>query len=71
MNFDNIKRVRDLSGLNQSNFWNRVGVTQSGGSRYETGRRTPEPVKKLLTVAYGTESQRNKLLEELTPPYLT
>lgn len=31
-------------GLNQSQFWQPFGVTQSGGSRYETNRNSPAPV---------------------------
>ena len=51
--------------LNQTGFWSRVGVTQSGGSRYESGRNIPKPVQLLLTVTYGTPSQSNKALEYL------
>ena len=49
--FDNIKNVRDIRkklGLNQQEFWSCLGVTQSGGSRYESGRTMPKPVRKLL-----------------------
>ena len=36
---------RQATGLNQSAFWAPLGVTQSGGSRYEsTGRAIPTPV---------------------------
>lgn len=45
-------RERNKLGLNQSQFWNKLGVTQSGGSRYEGGRKIPAPVKKLLYVVY-------------------
>lgn len=38
--------------MNQHAFWSRIGVTQSGGSRYETGRNIPAPVKKLLYITY-------------------
>ena len=46
--FDNIKNVRDIRkklGLNQQEFWSCLGVTQSGGSRYESGRTMPKPVR--------------------------
>lgn len=66
MNFDNIKRVRESIPMNQTDFWNRVGVTQSGGSRYESGRTIPKPVKMLLTIAYGTTSERSKALYSIT-----
>jgi DNA-binding transcriptional regulator YiaG len=36
---------RRLLRLNQKDFWSRLGVTQSGGSRYESGREMPEPVQ--------------------------
>lgn len=34
---------------NQFVFWSRFGVTQSGGSRYESGRDIPGPLRLLLT----------------------
>jgi transcriptional regulator with XRE-family HTH domain len=40
--------LRASSGLNQSDFWKRFGVTQSGGSRYESGRKMPTPLKVLM-----------------------
>lgn len=55
------KRVREMrsdSGLNQSDFWKRVGITQSGGSRYESGRRVPKPVELLLCVVYGNAAEK-------------
>lgn len=49
----NIRLLRGLSGLDQTAFWKRVGVTQSGGSRYENGeRRVPTPVQSLLRLVY-------------------
>jgi transcriptional regulator with XRE-family HTH domain len=44
--------LRHKLGINQSDFWARVGVTQSGGSRYEAGRRLPRPVAELLRLCY-------------------
>lgn len=52
-------------GLNQSQFWSRVGVTQSGGSRYESGRNIPRPAQVLLHLAYGTQKQAEDLLSWL------
>jgi DNA-binding transcriptional regulator YiaG len=49
--------IRDKLGLNQSEFWGRLGVTQSGGSRYESGRKIPRPVQRLIAIAYGTDKQ--------------
>ena len=48
--------------LNQSEFWGRLQVTQSGGSRYEGGRDMPEQVALLLHLIYGTEKQAVNLL---------
>jgi hypothetical protein len=59
------RRARCLLRENQLKFWSRVGITQCGGSRYETGRRIPKPVQKLLTIAYGTERQREAALRSL------
>lgn len=47
-----LKALRGLTGLNQSQFWGPLGVTQSGGSRYESGRMVPAPVNALLNQAY-------------------
>lgn len=48
----NPRELRRKLGLTQSQFWKRVGVGQSGGSRYESGRDMPEPVVMLLGVVY-------------------
>jgi len=39
---------RRATGANQSVFWSKFGVTQSGGSRYESGRTMPAPLKELI-----------------------
>ena len=44
----NIAAYRQKLGLNQQVFWSGLGVTQSGGSRYESGRNLPKPVALLL-----------------------
>lgn len=43
-----ITDARKTEGLNQSAFWSRFGVTQSGGSRYESGRSIPNPTAMLI-----------------------
>jgi hypothetical protein len=53
------------AGLNQAEFWNAVFVTQSGGSRYESGRVLPTPVQALLTVAYGGKHEAKKVIDFL------
>jgi len=61
----NVKKQRKQLGLTQAQFWNRIQVTQSGGSRYENGRPIPGPVKSLLALAYGTEKERQKVARRL------
>lgn len=46
----NLADYRKKLGLNQHVFWSGLGVTQSGGSRYESGRGLPKPVAMLLTL---------------------
>src|SRR5512134_336840 len=48
----NPRGIRRRLRLNQQEFWSRVGVTQSGGSRYETGRSMPRPVRELLRLVH-------------------
>lgn len=43
-----ITEYRKSIGFNQKEFWSRIGVTQSGGSRYEAGRSIPVPTVMLL-----------------------
>ena len=43
-------KVRDDQRCNQKDFWNRYGVTQSGGSRYENMRRIPLPTSMLMVL---------------------
>ena len=44
--------LRRSLNLGQSAFWLRLGVTQSGGSRYENGRPLPVAVGMLLDTVY-------------------
>jgi len=53
--FDKISDPREIRrklGLNQQEFWTQIGVTQSGGSRYESGRNMPKPVRELLRLVH-------------------
>lgn len=58
--------LRKRQGLNQYDFWTPLGITQSGGSRYENGpvqganerrlrngRRVPKPVALLLQLRHS------------------
>ena len=49
-NYRELRRKMDIS---QSEFWNRIGVTQSGGSRYETMRRVPKTTQAVIDLTYG------------------
>jgi hypothetical protein len=46
------RHLRQRLGLNQQQFWSAVGVTQSGGSRYESGRDMPKPVTELVRLVH-------------------
>jgi hypothetical protein len=43
-----LKRVRIAKRESQEKFWGRFGVTQSSGSRFETGLGIPPPVAILV-----------------------
>ena len=45
---EDLKAYRTKQGMIQAPFWSRFGVTQSGGSRYESGRDMPDPLKMLF-----------------------
>ena len=62
---EEVLAMRKKANLNQSEFWFPIGVTQSGGSRYESGRNIPKPVQRLLEIAYGTEKQSAAAVEAL------
>jgi DNA-binding transcriptional regulator YiaG len=51
-NSNHPREIRRKRGLNQQQFWPLIGVTQSGGSRYESGRRMPKPVRELLRIVH-------------------
>lgn len=53
--FEKVSNPRDIRrrlGMNQQEFWGMIGVTQSGGSRYESGRNMPRPVRELLRLVH-------------------
>ena len=47
-----IKAIRQNQCLIQSEFWEAVGVTQSGGSRYENGHTIPTQILELIRIIY-------------------
>lgn len=58
---NNIRDIRKKLGLNQIDFWGQVGVTQSGGSRYEAGRNMPKPVRELVRLVHIEQLDISKL----------
>ena len=61
--------TRQKLGINQTKFWSRVGVTQSGGSRYESSRKIPKPVQRLLVIANLSSSAVTPHLPEVERDY--
>lgn len=59
---EELRAIRKQVGLNQTEFWNKFGITQSGGSRYESGRDVPEPVQILLNVALAKPNRSEGLV---------
>lgn len=49
---ENPREIRKKLGMNQQEFWGQIGVTQSGGSRYESGRNIPKAVRELLRLVH-------------------
>ena len=49
----NIREIRKKTRIKpKTKFWSKIGVTQSGGSRYESGRNMPKPVRELLRLVH-------------------
>lgn len=48
----NPRTLRRNLQLNQQDFWRRVYVTQSGGSRYESGRNMPKCTRMMIHLVY-------------------
>lgn len=53
--------IRRLRGENQSDFWFRFGVTQSGGSRYENGRAIPKSTAILMALYLSGQIDDQKI----------
>ena len=60
----NPREIRRSLGMNQQEFWTRIGVTQSGGSRYESGRTMPRPVRELLRLVHVERIDLSKVKRE-------
>jgi transcriptional regulator with XRE-family HTH domain len=55
------REIRRKLGMNQQQFWSKLGVTQSGGSRYESGRNMPRPVQHLLRLVHVEQIDIGKI----------
>lgn len=58
------REIRRKMGMNQQQFWSKLGVTQSGGSRYESGRNMPRPVQQLLRLVHVENIDIGKVKRE-------
>ena len=58
------REIRRKLGLNQQQFWSKIGVTQSGGSRYESGRNMPRPVRELQRLVHVEQIDIQKVKRE-------
>jgi len=59
-----VRQIRRMLGMNQEQFWSRLGVTQSGGSRYEGGRTMPPAVAQLLRLVHVEGIDAGKVRRE-------
>jgi len=59
-----VRAIRRKLGMNQQQFWSKLGVTQSGGSRYESGRNMPRPVQQLLHLVHVEHIDIQKIRRE-------
>lgn len=49
------KQLREQANKTQKEFWTSLGLTQSGGSRYEKDNPIPKPIRILIFAMYVTE----------------
>ena len=62
---DDPRTMRMKRGETQTEFWSRLGVSQSAGSRFETFRTLPHWLRIMIVIAYGTQKQSAKLVAAL------
>ncbi len=63
-NILDIWALRRLMRLSQTEFWSKVGVSQSCGSRFENGNRIPTPIRLLIDVIYVHSIDASKVKHE-------
>ena len=59
-----VREIRSNLGMNQTQFWSKIGVTQSGGSRYESGRNIPRPVQTLVRLIHVEQVDISKIKKD-------
>lgn len=57
--------LRNKLGITQAAFWNNLGLTQSGGSRYENSQPLPVPTAILIKLVYGPPGSALALIHRL------
>lgn len=65
-----VRELREDLNMSQSEFWGQFGMTQSGGSRYESGRVIPKPIRTLIFMKHvarieidaSTQAGANRLI---------
>ena len=66
MTGEQLLALRKSKRLNQTQFWGNIGLTQSAGSRYESGRGIPKPVEILVQLIYAdTQNKAFDRMKEL------
>lgn len=63
LDLSQLRQVRQKRKLNQTDFWHSFGVTQSNGSRYESGRSIPKPLALLLHLWHTGKIGENDLAQ--------
>jgi DNA-binding transcriptional regulator YiaG len=63
-----LKALRSALRINQTTFWKGLQATQSGGSRYESGRNIPASIRALVILVFGSEEHARQQLEALRNP---
>lgn len=63
-NIPDLLALRRARGISQTEFWSKVGVSQSCGSRFENGRRMPTPIGRLIDIIYVRSIDTSKVNRE-------
>lgn len=59
------KKMRSKLDLSQAQYWGRIGVTQSCGCRYESGRNIPSQVSIVADMTYSPAKKAVAVLAEM------